>query len=260
MTGPDLALTRALLDEKFDRLRVRERTLLQSIVALDVFVGPQLLALLLGLSPAAVNTSLSKLKRAGLIRATPEGEVGITYRVLRDILPTSWRHPGSLEALRMAALLIEAGDWYAIARRAELYVLGGRLEDAVGEFERAGIEAQHRGSLKDASRLFALAAKTAKAAINDPDYVRDQSSDEDWLARTTARSKFCNSTTPSRRLRRCMPSGVTPRRSSTRGARSNSIRLPRQRASRPRSSKVRFRATTSRSPRSTPCSRRRPAI
>ena len=31
--GLDLALTRALLDEKFERLRVRDRTLLQSIVA-----------------------------------------------------------------------------------------------------------------------------------------------------------------------------------------------------------------------------------
>lgn len=189
MTGSDLALTRALLDEKYDRLRIRERTLLQSIVALDVFVGPQLLAMLLGLSPAAVNTSLSKLNRAGLIRTTPEGEVGITYRVLRDILPTSWRHPGPLEALRMAALLIDNGDWYAIARRAELYVLGGRLADAVSEFERAGIEAQHRGALRDASRLFASAARTAKAAVNDPDYVCDQSFDEDWLAHTAARCR-----------------------------------------------------------------------
>jgi DNA-binding transcriptional ArsR family regulator len=189
MTGSDLALTRALLDEKFDRLRLRERTLLQSIVALDVFVGPQLLALLLGLSPAAVNTSLSKLKRAGLIRTTPDGEVGITYRVLRDILPVSWRHPGPLEALRMAALLIDNGDWYAIARRAELYVLGGQLDAAVGEFERAGIEAQQRAALRDASRLFSLAAKTAKAAMNDPDHVLDLSSDEDVLARTAARCR-----------------------------------------------------------------------
>jgi DNA-binding transcriptional ArsR family regulator len=189
MTGQDLALTRALLDEKCDRLHLRERTMLQSIVALDVFVGPQLLALLLGLSPAAVNTSLSKLKRAGLIRSTPEGEVGITYRVLRDILPVSWRHPGPLEAVRMASLLIDNGDWYAIARRAELYVLGGQLQDAVGDFERAGVEAQHSGSLKDASRLFARAAKTAKAAANHPDYVRDESFDEDWLVRTGARCR-----------------------------------------------------------------------
>ena len=187
--GPDLALTRALLDAKYDRLRVRDRTLLQSIVAFDVFVGPQLLALLLGLSPAAVNSSLSKLKRAGLIRATPEGEVGITYRVLRDVLPESWRHPGPLDALRMAVLLLDNGDWYAIARRAELYVLAGHLQEAVGEFERAGIEAQHSGALRDASRLFALAGKTAKAAINDPDYVRDQSSDEDWFERTAARCR-----------------------------------------------------------------------
>jgi hypothetical protein len=75
-----------------------------------------------------------------LIRATTEGEVGITYRVLRDILPKSWRHPGPLEALRMAALPIDNGDWYAIARRAELYVLGGHPDEAVAEFERAGIE------------------------------------------------------------------------------------------------------------------------
>jgi hypothetical protein len=187
--APDLAITRALLDEKFDRLHLRDRTLLQSIVAFDVFVGPQLLALLLGISPAAVNTSLSKLKRAGLVRATPEGEVGITYRVLRDILPKSWCHPGPLEALRMAALLIDNGDWYAIARRAELYVLAGHLEDAVAEFERAGIEAQHKGHLKDASRVFALAIKTAKAALNDPGYVPDKSSDEDSLERTSARCR-----------------------------------------------------------------------
>jgi DNA-binding transcriptional ArsR family regulator len=198
MTGSDLALTRALLDEKFDRLRGRERTLLQTIVALDVFVGPQLFALLLGLSPAAVNTSLSKLKRAGLIRATPEGEVGITYRVLRDILPPSWKQPGPLDALRMAALLIDNGDWYAIARRAELYVLGGALADAVGEFERAGIEAQHRNALRDAARLFSLAAKTAKAAINDAAYVRDQSFDEDGLARAAAR---CSARAKGARLR-----------------------------------------------------------
>ena len=187
--GPDLALTRELLNEKFDRLLVRDRTLLQSIVAFDVFVGPQLLALLLGLSPAAVNSSLSKLKRAGLIRATPAGEVGITYRVLRDILPQSWRHPGPLEALRMASLLTDTVDWYATARRAELYVLAGHLEEAVGEFERAAIEAQHGGDLKEAARVFALAAKTAKAAINDPNYVRDRSSDEDWLERTGARCR-----------------------------------------------------------------------
>ena len=87
--GPDLVLTRALLDEKFGRLRSRDRTLLQSLVALDVFVGPQLLAMLLRISPSAVNSSLSKLKRAGLVRSTPEGEVGITYRVLRDLLPES---------------------------------------------------------------------------------------------------------------------------------------------------------------------------
>jgi len=188
-TGPDLTLTRALLDEKFGRLRVRDRTLLQSIVALDVFVGPQLLALLLGLSPAAVNNSLSKLKRTGLIRATPDGDVGITYQVLRDILPASWRHPGPLEALRMAALLIDHSDCYAIARRAELYVLAGHLVEAVGEFERAGIEAQHRGYLKDAARLFARAAKTAKAAFNDPAYVRDRSSDEDGVERSAARCR-----------------------------------------------------------------------
>lgn len=187
--GPDLVLTRELLDEKFDRLLARDRTLLQSIVALDVFVGPQVLALLLGLSPAAVNASLSKLKRAGLIRATPEGEVGITYRVLRDIFPQSWRHPGPLEALRMASLLIDNAGWSAIARRAELYVLAGHLEAAAGEFERAAIEAQHRGELKDAARIFTLAAQTAKAAINDPAYVRDQSSDEDFLERTAVRCR-----------------------------------------------------------------------
>ena len=188
-TGQDLSLTRALLDEKFGRLRARDRTLLQTIVAFDVFVGPQLLALVLGLPPAAVNTSLSKLKRAGLIRATEEGEFGITYRVLRDILPSTWRHPGPLEALRMATLLVDKGDWSAIARRAELYVLAGDLEAAVGEFERAGIEAQQCSALKDASRLFALAANTAKAALNDPHYVRDNSTDEDWLERTAARCR-----------------------------------------------------------------------
>jgi DNA-binding transcriptional ArsR family regulator len=187
--APDFAQTRALLDAKFDRLLVRDRTLLQSIVAFDVFVGPQLLAVFLGLSPAAVGTSLSKLKRTGLIRATPAGEVGISYRVLRDILPESWRHPGPLEALRMAALLIGNDDWYAIARRAELCVLAGHLEEAVREFERAGIEAQHQGQLKEAARIFAVALKTAKAAINDADYVRDQSSDEDWLERATARCR-----------------------------------------------------------------------
>jgi DNA-binding transcriptional ArsR family regulator len=187
--APDFAITRALLDAKFDRLRSRDRTLLQSIVAFDVFVGPQMLAVFLGLSPAAVSTSLSKLKRTGLIRATPQGEVGISYRVLRDILPESWRHPGPLEAVRMAALLIDNGDWYAIARRAELCVLAGHLEEAVGEFERAGIEAQHQGYLKDAARAFALAIKTAKAAINDPNYVRDRSSDEDYLERTAARCR-----------------------------------------------------------------------
>jgi DNA-binding transcriptional ArsR family regulator len=144
---------------------------LQSLVAFDVFVGPQLLAMLLGISPSAVNSSLSKLKRAGLVRSTPEGEVGITYRVLRDVLPESWRHPGPLEALRMAVLLIDNGDWYAIARRAEL------------------VEAQHRSALRDASRLFALAAKTAKAGINDPDYVRDESSDEDSLERAATRCR-----------------------------------------------------------------------
>ena len=187
--GPDLVLTRALLDEKFGRLRSRDRTLLQSLVALDVFVGPQLLAMLLRISPSAVNSSLSKLKRAGLVRSTPEGEVGITYRVLRDVLPESWRHPGPLEALRMAVLLIDNGDWYAIARRAELYVLAGHLGEAVGEFERAGVGAQQRDALRDASRLFALAAKTAKAAINDPDYVRDESSDEDSLVRAATRCR-----------------------------------------------------------------------
>ena len=187
--APDFAQTRALLDAKFDRLLVRDRTLLQSIVAFDVFVGPQLLAVFLGLSPAAVSTSLSKLKRTGLIRATPEGEVGISSRVLRDILPASWRHPGPIEALRMAALLIDNGDWYAIARRAELCVLAGHLEEAVGEFERAGIEAQHQGQLKESARVFALAVKPAKAAINDPTYVRDRSSDEDYLARTAVRCR-----------------------------------------------------------------------
>jgi len=198
MLSPDLALTRELLVAKFDRLRVRDRTLLQSIVAFDVFVGPQLLAMLLGLSPAAVNTSLSKLKRAGLIRSMPEGEVGITYRVLRDILPASWRHPGPLEALRMALLLIDNGAWEAIARRAELYVLAGHLEQAVGDFERAANEAQQRDQLREAVRLFAQAARTAKAAINDPEYVRDQSSDEDWLERTVER---CRARTKALRLR-----------------------------------------------------------
>ena len=187
--APDFAQTRVLLDAKFDRLRVRDRTLLQSIVAFDVFVGPQLLAVFLGLSPAAISTSLSKLKRTGLIRATPEGEVVISYRVLRDILPESWRHPGPLEALRMAALLLDNRDWYAIARRAELCVLAGHLEEAVGEFERAGIEAQHRGQLKEAARMFAVAVRTAKAAINDQNYVRDESSDEDWLERAAARAR-----------------------------------------------------------------------
>jgi DNA-binding transcriptional ArsR family regulator len=187
--APDFAQTRALLDAKFDRLRVRDRTLLQSIVAFDVFVGPQLLAVFLGLSPAAVSNSLSKLKRTGLIRATPAGEVGISYRVLRDILPESWRHPGPLEALRMAALLIDNGDWYAIARRAELCVLAGHLDEAVNEFERAGIEAHHQGHLKDAARNFAIAVKTAKAAINDPEYVRDLSNDEDWLERAAGRCR-----------------------------------------------------------------------
>jgi DNA-binding transcriptional ArsR family regulator len=196
--GPDLTLTRALLEQTFDRLRVRDRTLLQSIVAFDVFVGPQLLAMLLGISPAAVNISLSKLKRAGLVRSTPDGEVGITYRVLRDILPASWRHPGPLDALRMAMLLIDNTNWYAIARRAELCVLAGHLEEAAGEFERAGIEAEHQNDLREAARLFASAVKTAKAAINDPRHVRDQSLDEDRLERAEAR---CRARTKSLRLR-----------------------------------------------------------
>ena len=68
-------------------------------------------------------------------------------------------------------------------------MLAGHIEEAVGEFERAGIEAQHRGFLKDALRVFALAVKTAKAAINDPTYVRDRSSDEDYLERTAARCR-----------------------------------------------------------------------
>jgi hypothetical protein len=67
--------------------------------------------------------------------------------------------------------------------------LPGHLKEAVGEFERAGVEAQHRSALRDASRLFALAAKTAKAGINDPDYVRDESSDEDSLERAATRCR-----------------------------------------------------------------------
>lgn len=187
--GPDLSLTRALVEQTFDRLRVRDRTMLQSIVAFDVFVGPQLLALLLGISPAAVNISLSKLKRAGLVRSTPDGEVGITYRVLRDILPASWRHPGPLDALRMAMLLIDNTNWYAIARRAELCVLAGHLEEAAAEFERAGIEAEHQNDLRAAARLFGSAATTAKAAINDPGYVSDRSLDEDGLERAAKRCR-----------------------------------------------------------------------
>jgi len=189
---------RAVLGGTFDRLHARDRTLLQSLVAFDVFVGPQLLAMLLGISPAAVTRSLAKLKRAGLVRATPDGEVGITYRVLRDILPASWRHPGPLEALRMAMLLIDNRNWYAIARRAELCVLAGHLEEAAGEFERAGIEAEHENDLRDAARLFALAVKTAKAAGNDPGYVPDQSMDEDRLERAAAR---CRARTKAIRLR-----------------------------------------------------------
>lgn len=196
--GPDLTLTRALLERTFDRLRVRDRTMLQSIVAFDVFVGPQLLALLLGISPDAVNTSLSKLKRTGLVRTTPEGEVGITYRVLRDILPASWRHPGPLEALQMAMLLNDNTNWYAIARRAELCILAGHLEEAAAEFERAAIEAEHQNDLCDAARLFNSAAKTAKAAVNDSGYVRDQSLDEDLLERAAAR---CRTRSKALRLR-----------------------------------------------------------
>jgi DNA-binding transcriptional ArsR family regulator len=184
---PDLALTRALLNEKFLRLRPRDRNLLRSIVAFDVFVGPQLLAVFLGLSPATVAASLTALKRAGLVRASDDGRVGITYRVLRDILPASWRHPGPLEALRMAGLLGESNDWAALARRAELYVLAAHLPDAVATFERAGVEAAHCGYLADAARLFTLGANAAKAAARDPKYVPDFSFDDDEFERTAAR-------------------------------------------------------------------------
>ena len=195
--GPDLALSRALLLEKCDRLRVRDRTLLQSIVAFDVFVGPQLLAVLLGLPPASVHTSLSKLKRAGLIRSTPEGEVGITYRVLRDILPASWRQPSPLEALSMALLLIDNADWRAIARRAELYVLAGHLRrpSAIRTGRGRGPtprRPQGRGAAVRTGR------RTAKAAINDPEYVRDRSSDEDSLEHAAQR---CRARTKAIRLR-----------------------------------------------------------
>ena len=187
--APDLALTRALLDEKFLRLRPRDRNLLRSIVAFDVFVGPQLLAVFLGLPPATVAASLAKLKRAGLVRTADDGSVGITYRVLRDILPESWRHPGPLDALRMAGMLLEGEDWYAIARRAELYVLGGHLGEAVAALERAGIEAEHHGALAEAARIFSLAAKTDKAALNDPQYVPDRSFDDDEFERSAARCR-----------------------------------------------------------------------
>ena len=185
----DLAITRDLLNEKVDRLRRLDRTLFQSLVAFDVFVGPQLLAVFLGLSPDAIGSSLSKLKRAGLVRATPEGEVGITYRVLRDILPGEWRQPGPVDALRMASLLLDSRDWYAIGRRAELCVLAGQLVEAVDEFERAGVEAQHREHYKEAARYYSLAATTAKAALNDPAYVRDGSADDDSLERTASRCR-----------------------------------------------------------------------
>jgi hypothetical protein len=196
--APDLALTRDLLNEKVVRLRRCERTLFQSLVAFDVFVGPQLLAGFLGLAPDRVGASLSKLKRAGLVRSTPAGEVGITYRVLRDILPGEWRRPGPVDALRMASLLLDSRDWYAIGRRAELCVLAGELTVAVREFERAGIEAQHGEHFKEAARYYALAVTTAKAAMNEPSYTRDESEDEDGLERTAAR---CRSRAKSVRLK-----------------------------------------------------------
>jgi hypothetical protein len=89
----------------------------------------------------------------------------------------------------MARLLLDSNDWYAISRRAELYVVAGHLEEAVREFERAGIEAHHRALFKESSRAFALAARTARAATEAPGYIPDGSFDEDSLERTAARCR-----------------------------------------------------------------------
>jgi DNA-binding transcriptional ArsR family regulator len=184
---PKLALTRAIISDLLEQLGRRDFALLRAIVAFDIFVGPQLLAVFLGLSPTAVGTSLSKLKRTGLVRDAPEGRIGLTYGVLRDIFPARWRRVSPIDALRMAALLVEDSDWYAISRRAELYVLGGLLEDAVREFERAAILAQDRGLLEESAATFMLAAKTSKAALNSEAHVQDKSFDEDWLVRAAER-------------------------------------------------------------------------
>ncbi len=189
MVKTDFSLTESLIQGIFARLAWRERQVLRTLVAFDVFVYPRLVAALLGIPAREVHASLSTLRATGLIRNTEEGSVGMTYQVLREIFPPEWRLPSPIDALRMAALLVNTTDWYAISRRAELHVLGGRLEDAARDFERAAIEASHRGHHADARSLFMKAAKTAREAAASPAYVPDASEDEDTLERTAIRCR-----------------------------------------------------------------------
>ena len=68
--APDLALTRALLDEKFVRLHRRDLALFRSIVAFDMCVGPQLLAVMFGL-PADIVAQLERMRGPRVLVTTP---------------------------------------------------------------------------------------------------------------------------------------------------------------------------------------------
>jgi hypothetical protein len=185
----DLVLTSRLVQATFARLAQRERDVLRAIVAFDVFVYPRIVARLLGLSPRDLRASLRTLQATGLIRSTDAGAVGMTYNVLREIFPPEWRLPGPLDALRMAALLVGCGDWYAISRRAELYTLGAHFAEAVADFERAAIEASHRGLHAEARVLFMKAVATARQARIAPGYVPDASTDDDLFETVAVRCR-----------------------------------------------------------------------
>jgi hypothetical protein len=178
-TKYDLALSASLVQAMFAQLALRERQVLRAIVAFDVFIYPRIVARLLGLSPRELRSSIRALQATGLIRSTDAGAVGMTYAVLREIFPAEWRLPGPLDALRMAALLVGSTDWYAISRRAELFALGAHFAAAVADFERAAIEASHRGLHAEARSLFMRAVATARQARLAPGYVPDASEDED---------------------------------------------------------------------------------
>jgi serine/threonine protein kinase/tetratricopeptide (TPR) repeat protein len=175
LVGQDLALPktlRGLVASRVARLPPHDRGTLQAAAVLGDPVDAEVLAHVIGQSPAALERSLAALEQRDFLVHAGPSRLRFTSPIVRDVVVDALTHEASREMHAAAAHALEKvlGDkaWEQAARLATHHYEAGDRESAATYFAKSAERRLEGGQLEAAARDYARAIDIANVDARDP--------------------------------------------------------------------------------------------